>query len=342
MTLFFRMMFSYRRWSSLQLFCSFGKGEMTVQNTSQLFCMHSLSYLLLFAELRVTWEAVQCDPLQHFKLFSSSWTILKSWLGPHAGEGTLVHRDVFPKGELSVSEHRGCPIGVTRRWTFIGVGQCSRAPKKQRPLDWHHATRKCVIKGHNLIVSLPKNAGMNRIIPAKGPAHLSPAHVLVSCSPFFHLHYFLSSCFSCFFSPVILLLCAVCLPSIFLTVALLHLLGWVSLPFFLLDSFFHLFALSLPCKPLTSMWTEGPQKSPVKFNRAHLDVQKVWNGSILGVGASWLMQIRSDYISRGLEWMVWAPPQSICHYFTKHLCLFSSARYRAISKAGTASSHAYL
>lgn len=164
------------------------------------------------------------------------------------------------------------------------------------------------------------------------------SYFLVPCSSFFHLYYFLSSCFSCSFSPVILLLCIVCLPSLFLTVVLLHLLGWGCLPFFSIS----LPYVSLSRKPLTSMWTEGPQKTPAKFNRAHLGVQKVWNGSILGVGASWLMQIRSDDISSRLGWMVWAPPPSICRYFTKHLCPFSSVRYRAISKAGTASSHACL
>lgn len=79
MILFFRMMFSHRKWSCLQLFCSFWTGDTTVQNTSQLVWKHSLSYQLLFAELlKVAWAAVQCAPLQHFRLFSSSWSMLKS------------------------------------------------------------------------------------------------------------------------------------------------------------------------------------------------------------------------------------------------------------------------
>lgn len=138
------------------------------------------------------------------------------------------------------------------------------------------------------------------------------SYFLVPCSSFFHSHYFLSSCFSCYFSPVILLLCIVRLPSIFLTVALLHLLiCWdESLSLFLiLNSFFHLFALcDYFLKAINNHVDRGPTENTCQVQQSTPWYKRYGMSPFWGVWASWLMQIRSDDISRRLGWMVWAPP----------------------------------
>lgn len=149
------------------------------------------------------------------------------------------------------------------------------------------------------MLSLTKNAGMNRNIPAKGPAHLPPVHMFL----FPPVSSFIYTIFT------FLQLPAFPAPSLLsFSFSVKHIchpfscyLCWgesVSLSFSFALFSISLPYLSLPSKPWTSVWTEGPQKPPVKFNRTHLSVQKICNSPILRVGASWLMQIRSDDISR--------------------------------------------
>lgn len=106
--------------------------------------------------------------------------------------------------------------------------------KDKRPFNWHYTTRKHVIKHHSLIAATAKECWCEQEYSSQGNrSFLSCSCVLVSSSFFFYLHYFLTSCFSCSFSPVVVLLSIACLPTIFLTVALLSLLRWVCLPFYL-------------------------------------------------------------------------------------------------------------
>lgn len=264
----------------------------------------------------------------------------ESLAGIHAEELTLEHRPVFPRESLLYLNTEAAPWWWTEDETTYKWLSVAENRKDKRPLDWHHTARKFVIKGHSLIAVTAKECWHEQEYSSQGTcSFVSCSYILAPSSFFFRLHYFFTSWISCSFSRVILLLCTACLPSVFLTVQLLPLWGWVCLPFFLLVSLPY---LSLPCKPRTNEWTEGPQKPPVKFNRTHRSILKIWNGPVLRVGASWRTQIWSDDISRVLKWMAWAPPQSICYYFINRLCPFPSARHRPLSKAVITSSYASL
>lgn len=119
-------------------------------------------------------------------------------------------------------------------------------------------------------MSLPKNARMNGIIPAKVPAHLSPAHMLLfpAAPSFIYTIFYLSA----FPAPSLLFFSVwyVCHPFFLQKNCYICWDESLSLSFSLTLFSISLPYLSLPCKPVISMWAEGPQKPPVQFNRTHL------------------------------------------------------------------------
>lgn len=170
-------------------------------------------------------------------------------------------------------------------------------------MDWHHTTRKCVIKSQSLIAVTAKECW---------PEQEYSNQVTHSLISFSYVHMFILV-----FMFLLFLLLLSCYPSLYSTFAThfpcsshVIFVGDNLTPFISHWLFFPSLCLLcfLPCKPSTSVWTECPQKPRVKFNRIHLSVQKIWNDPILVVGASWQMQIKSDDFSRGLKWKVWASP----------------------------------
>lgn len=197
--LFFRMMFSHRRWSSFQLFCSFWTGEMTIQNTSQHFCMHSLSYLLLFAELRVAWAAVQCAPLQHFRLFSSSWSILTSARATCRRRNSSAQR-CFSKGRVQCIWAQSLSHRTDQNTNLHRSELVLQSTKKTKAFGLtSHYKKMCNKRPQSHCVTAKECWHEQDFSSQETCSFISCSYVLVPHSSFFHLHYFLSFCFSYYY-----------------------------------------------------------------------------------------------------------------------------------------------